>query len=152
MKCPYCGANVVLRDASYVYHKAKSKEYGNVWVCKNYPRCNAYVGCHKGTDIPLGRLANERLRTLKTEAHRQFDPIWKSGLMSRKDAYKWLSDMLDIPLTECHMGMFDIKMCQRVIHLCRQQDNKILNEYRRKEHINTEPVLSRGYNKRKTTK
>lgn len=152
-KCPYCGAEVVLKDATYIYHRSQAKSWGKVWVCSNFPKCNSYVGCHKGTEIPLGRLANERLRTLKMEAHKQFDPIWKSGLMSRKEAYRWLADMLRIPVDECHIGMFDIKMCQKVIHLCKKQDNQVINEYREKEYgkHETRPVFTRGYNTRKQT-
>lgn len=154
MKCPYCGSTVVLRDADFIYHSAKSRKWGKMWVCSKFPRCNSYVGCHRGTTLPLGRLANERLRTLKTEAHKQFDPIWKSGLMTRKEAYKWLADMLSIPYEECHIGMFDIKMCQRVIHLCKEQDNQVLNEFREKHYGVKEerPVFSRGYHKRKSHK
>ena len=150
-KCPYCGAEVVLRDATFVYTSNKAKDYNKVWVCSNYPKCDAYVGCHKGTTIPMGRLANARLRTLKKEAHRQFDPLWKSGLMSRKEAYRWLSNMLNIDLDECHIGMFDIKNCQRTIHLCRKQDNPVINEYRLKHYgyETKEPVFTRGYNKKK---
>ena len=56
--------------------------------------------------------------------------MWKSGLMSRKSAYRWLATMLNIPLDECHIGMFDIKQCQRTISLCKKQDNEVINEYR----------------------
>lgn len=53
MKCPYCGATMVLRDAPYVYPTTKkAKDWGSVWVCENYPKCDTYVGCHKGTTIP----------------------------------------------------------------------------------------------------
>ena len=152
MNCPYCGAEAHLRDATVIYHSNKAKSYGKMWVCSNYPKCDAYVGCHPGTEIPLGRLANARLRELKKEAHRQFDPIWKSGLMTRKDAYKWLSDMLQIDLDDCHIGMFDIKMCQRVIHLCRKQDNPQINEYREKHFTKQPPMFSRGYESRKKHK
>ena len=78
---------LVLKDYDFIYHKKsgrKKNEY--VWVCSNYPKCDAYVGCHEGTTLPLGRPANARLRTLKAEAHKQFDPIWKSGLMNRREA------------------------------------------------------------------
>lgn len=148
MLCPYCGAVVLLKNASYVYHSKDSDKWGKVWVCSNFPKCDAYVGCHQGTEIPLGRLANEKLRTLKSEAHRQFDPIWKSGLMSRKEAYKWLATMLNIPTEDCHIGMFDVKMCQKVIALCRKQDNQVINKYRRANNHHT-PMFSRGYKKHK---
>ena len=150
MKCPYCGGEMVLKNAEYIYHSSKSKSWGNVWVCENFPKCDSYVGCHKGTQIPLGRPANARLRTLKKEAHKQFDPLWKSGLMSRKQAYKWLSDMLEIPLDECHIGMMDIKDCQRTIHLCKKQDNQVIHEFRN-SHYGYEPkeIFTRGYSKNK---
>ena len=68
--------------------------------------------------------------------------------MSRKDAYKWLADMLKIDLDDCHIGMFDIKMCQKVIHLCIKQNNEVINEYRRDHNI-LRPTFTRGYNNRK---
>ena len=132
MRCPYCGAEVVLRDSSFIYKKKNKHKNEYLWVCSNYPNCDAYVGCHEGTTLPLGRPANARLRTLKKEAHRQFDPIWKSGLMNRREAYNWLSTMLNVPIEECHVGHFDVKMCQRMIHLCKKQDNPIINEYRKR--------------------
>jgi len=92
------------------------------------------------------------LRTLKMEAHKQFDPIWKSGLMSRKEAYRWLADMLRIHTDDCHIGMFDIKMCQRVIHLCRKQNNPIINDYRNRVYgspTSSKPMFTRGYANRK---
>ena len=150
MKCPYCSGSVKLVSASVVYH---SNKYGNskVWVCEHYPKCDAYVGCHPGTEIPLGRLANAKLRALKVEAHKQFDPIWKSGLMTRKEAYKWLADMLPIEEAECHIGKFSPDMCEKVIKICRRQDNTEIQEYRSKHYgyEQNRPVFTRGYKSRK---
>ena len=143
-KCPYCGSEVVLKDADYVYHSKKAKDYPKVWVCSNYPECDAYVGCHKGTDVPMGRLANLRLRTLKIEAHKQFDVIWKSRAMTRRTAYYWLAKHLGINIKDCHIGMFDIKECQRVIHLCKSFRCKRVDDYRKEHHIN-KGILTRGY-------
>lgn len=144
-KCPYCGKDVVLKSATFIYpnHK-KAKYWGKVWVCSDYPNCDAYVGCHKGTDIPKGRLANEKLRFYKKEAHKQFDPIWKSGLMSRREAYKWLASMMNLSLDDCHIGMFDISDCQKVIDICKRQDNTVINDYKRDHRT---PVFTRGYEK-----
>lgn len=138
MRCPYCGGEAILKDGVFIYKKNKAKKnHDKVWVCSNYPKCDAYVCCHKGTTIPFGRLANARLRTLRQEAHKQFDPIWQSGLVSRRDAYKWLANMLRIDVEDCHIGTFDIKMCQRVIHLCKEQNNEIINSYRSKHYAVT---------------
>lgn len=145
MLCPYCGAEVVLKTAYEIYGSEKSKNWGYVWVCSNFPECNSYVGCHKGTTIPLGRLANPRLRELKREAHRQFDPLWKSGLMSRSHAYHWLSDVLNIKFDECHIGLFDIKQCQKVIHLCRKQHNSLVNAYRKSHYSRRKFQGNKGY-------
>lgn len=148
MTCPYCGAEAVLVDSSKIYHTGKY--HGKMWVCSNYPKCDSYVGCHPNTTRPLGRLSNARLRCLKTEAHKQFDPLWKSGLMYRREAYAWLASVLDIPQKDCHIDMFDIKMCQKVIHLCRSMDDRLLQKYREKHYMNRTFTFSRGYPRRKS--
>ena len=115
MKCPYCQAPAEIRDSAIVYN---GRSYGPIWLCSNYPRCDAYVGTHPGTEKPLGRLANPELREWKKRAHSMFDPIWKNGSMKRPQAYKWLSDKMGIPRDECHIGMFDIDQCREVVELC----------------------------------
>lgn len=153
MKCPYCGGKATLVSASKVYPHSSKFQKDKMWVCEHYPKCDAYVGCHPGTEIPLGRLANEKLRKLKVEAHRQFDPIWKCGLMTRKEAYKWLADMLRIKEKDCHIGMFNPDMCNKVIQICRRQNNPEIQEYRLKHYgyssDDSRPVFTRGYDRRK---
>ena len=120
MKCPYCGSDVVLKEASIISKKfAKYNEH--IWMCSNYPECNSYVGCYPNTTTPRGRLANPRLRTLKKEAHKQFDKKWREGDMTREEAYIWLANNLHISLKDCHIGMFDVQMCKKVISLCERQ-------------------------------
>ena len=81
MKCPYCGGKVNLVPSKVIYHNGKVKE--KMWVCENYPKCDAYVGCHPGTEIPLGRPANKKLRNLKMEAVWNFSTFKKSKNDSR---------------------------------------------------------------------
>jgi len=38
--------------------------------------------------------------------------------MTRTDAYGWLSRQLGIEFKSCHIGMFDVEMCQKVIEVC----------------------------------
>jgi hypothetical protein len=109
--CDYCGTPAEFIDSAAIY----GKSYGMVYRC---PNCGAYVGCHKGTDKPLGRLANKELRTWKMKAHDAFDPIWKSHKMRRPAAYKWLSEQMGIPWDKTHIGMFDIEQCKQVIKIC----------------------------------
>ena len=109
--CPYCGKEAELIDSSVIY----GRSYGMAYICFD---CDAYVGTHKGTEKPLGRLANAELRKWKMRAHDAFDPIWKSRKMSRKKAYSWLAEKLKLPEEKTHIGMFDIGMCKKVIEIC----------------------------------
>ena len=98
-------------DSSVIY---RGHSFGKIYLCR---KCDAYVGCHNGTDQSLGRLANARLRHAKKIAHSYFDRIWKDGYMSRTNAYTWLSNQLGIPKEYTHIGMFKIETCNRVIWL-----------------------------------
>lgn len=51
----------------------------------------------------------------RKEAHRIFDEVWRSGRMSRSEAYRSLSDALNIPREHCHIAEFDADQCKRVI-------------------------------------
>lgn len=107
--CPYCGFRSELINSSFVYNKS----YGLMRICF---KCDAYVGCHKGTDKSLGRLANSELREAKKKAHFFFDKLWnKDNKGSRKLAYAELAMHLDIPIKECHIGMFDVDRCEKTI-------------------------------------
>lgn len=47
-------------------------------------------------------------------AHAAFDPLWKSGRMTRNEAYKWLSRKMRLKPINCHMAMFDKSQCAAV--------------------------------------
>lgn len=81
--------------------------------------CKAYVGCHPGTERPLGRLANAQLRSAKMAAHNNFDQLWKKKKMKRHVAYARLSDKMGIPREKTHIGMFDVTQCLTVVYLVR---------------------------------
>ena len=113
-RCPFCRSNVSLIDSARVY----GQSYGFIYLCNAYPNCDARVGCHPGTIIALGTLANKELRRWRSLAHRKFDPLWQSGVFSsRQAAYKWLSKAMKLPLEKTHVAMFDIRQCQRMIAL-----------------------------------
>lgn len=106
--CPYDGTPSELKDSASVYN---GRSYGMARVC---PRCGAYVGCHKGTDRALGRLANAELRAAKINAHTYFDNLWKTKLLRRAEAYSWLAELLGVPQEEAHIGMLDTDQCELV--------------------------------------
>lgn len=114
--CDYCGNKAALVTGRKIYPHRPDLNRLQFWHCEP---CKAWVGCHKNSDAqPLGRLANAELRLAKSAAHRDFDPLWKSGNMTRKQAYQWLSNQLGIPKENCHIGMFDVETCHRVQAAC----------------------------------
>lgn len=118
MLCPYCHSGASLKDNAVIY----GKSYGLAWICNKYPECDSYVGCHPGTDIPLGRMANKELRKAKMAAHKAFDALWKSKIgTTRKRAYAWLAGQLKIHEKSCHIGNFDVALCEKVIEVCRKK-------------------------------
>ncbi len=110
--CAYCKGDTEYIDSSFIY----GKSYGMIYICK---KCDAYCGVHKGTDNALGRVANAELREYKKLAHAAFDPIWKSNLKNRHEAYKWLSHQLNIPFEYTHIGFFGVETCKKVIEICK---------------------------------
>jgi hypothetical protein len=116
--CPYCNKPATLVGGDSIYPHRPDLHDKKFWACTP---CQAYVGCHKGTTEALGRLADAQLRAAKMSAHAAFDPLWREGSMSRKDAYAWLSQALGVPPDDCHIGMFDVDMCKRVVEACQSK-------------------------------
>lgn len=113
--CPYCNASAFLVTGREIYPHRSDLYEKYYYRCKP---CNAFVGCHPGTKRPLGRLANTDLRHAKMAAHAAFDPLWKQRAMTRRQAYAWLAETLDIPANQCHIGLFDLVLCARVVEAC----------------------------------
>ena len=125
--CPYCG-----KAAHYIASSAaiyRGVEYGPLYICRP---CQAWVGVHRDTLIPLGRLADRELRLAKMEAHHIFDAIWRNRYavkrardpqyslgMARGGRYKALAQAMGIPRSQCHIGMFDAVQCRVAIEICR---------------------------------
>ena len=109
--CPYCKSKAKLADSEVIY----GRSFGMVWLCTQWPKCNAYVGVHRATNEPLGRLADPMLREAKKKAHYAFDPLWKSGSMSRHEAYGLMAELMGIPREQAHIGMFDVQQCEDLI-------------------------------------
>ena len=114
MKCPYCNSEANLVSGHEIYPHRPDLADLKVWACRP---CDAWVGTHKNSPEhkPLGRLANAELRKAKMAAHAVFDPLWKSGRMSRREAYSMLSERMSIPKDQAHIGMFDVDQCKAVV-------------------------------------
>jgi len=118
MICQYCKNEAELVDSAEIY----GRSYGMAYLCRP---CNAYVGCHDGTENPKGTLANAELRAARKQAHAAFDPLWKGSKLPKNKArgagYNFLIEKLDISRDKCHIGMMDIETCQRVIRVCHEK-------------------------------
>ena len=147
-RCPYCGGPVVLRSADGIYRENKNSTM--LYVCSNYPECDAYVRVgFENPSVPIGSLANGNLRALRREAHRYFDQIYESGLMSKADAYAWLSMILAVPKSQAHIGYLGEYYCREVIKESKQllinnQANPRRFEYQNKMNLGQNRVSSGG--------
>ena len=119
--CRYCGMDVELVNHAEIY----GREYGDwpyAYLCRG---CLAYVGLHPHTDIPLGTLADRYLRSAR-KAHKQyFQTLQRKTEWSRKEAYAFLANAMEIPVAECHWGWFEIKQCEQAGAICRDKLEEI---------------------------
>ncbi len=82
------------------------------WGCPNWPGCDVTVGCHPD-GRPLGVPAGKATKAARIRAHASFDRLWKSGFMSRGDAYAWLRTARpDLPK---HIAEMNAEQCAEVV-------------------------------------
>lgn len=112
--CPYCAEGAMSVTGADIYPHRPDLSGKRFFACTP---CGAWVGCHPNGK-PLGRLANAELRRAKQYVHAAFDPIWRSGELSRSRAYAWLARALNISTAECHIGMFDVERCRAAYRAC----------------------------------
>jgi hypothetical protein len=139
-RCPYCRSWSTPATGAELYpHRADLAEK-KFFECRP---CDAFVGVHVSTGLPLGTLANAELRKLRSAAHRAFDPVWQDAAFTkwqaqaskttskplayftpqfRTAAYARLAKLLDITVENCHIGCFDATQCRRVIDLCNSRE------------------------------
>lgn len=91
--CACCDKQVKaeLVYGSTVYPHRKNLHKLPFWRC---PLCLNYVGCHHKTNNPtkpLGCIVGPKVKALRLKIHRELDPIWKSGIMTRRQVYKYMS-------------------------------------------------------------
>lgn len=135
--CTYCQQPSRLVTGADVYPHRPDLSDKRFYQCAP---CGAHVGCHAKSGEPLGTLANQALRTLRSAAHDALDPIWKKAVdgemhgrkkrqqhvaqighyikKHRTAAYAMLSKAMDISVEKCHIGVFTEEQCKQVIYLC----------------------------------
>lgn len=123
--CNLCGGKVIYTSNAQIY----GKEYGS-GKCYYCTCCHAYVGTHKPNPrIALGILADAEMRAMKMKCHELFDSMWKgkpskgANKNPRQKLYKWLAEELNIPVSECHFGYFDMNMLNKAYEILKARKN-----------------------------
>lgn len=117
ISCQYCNQPAQLLRGSELHRGRDDLSEQFFWVCRP---CDAWVGCHPRSDRPLGTLAQLSLRRWRSRAHELFDPLWRREPKKRSQRYRWLADRLGIHPDQCHIGMFTIEQCKKVVEICKQ--------------------------------
>lgn len=116
--CNLCGGRVEYIENTQIY----GKRYGSGYVYR-CTFCGAYVGTHKPRPKEaLGLLANKEMRAWKMKCHDIFDGFWKGkkkAQSKRQKCYEWLSAKLNIPISECHFGYFDLETLKQAYEILR---------------------------------
>lgn len=63
------------------------------------------------------------LKAARHEAHRAFDALWMSGLMTRTRAYQWLAKTMQMTKRRAHIARFTVEQCHRVTVECKRFKN-----------------------------
>lgn len=114
--CPSCGILAEFVDDKTLY----GKDFGGkmFYWC---PKCNARVGTHEGTPIPMGTMAGPLTLELRKKCHEAFDKKWKSGEMTRDEAYAWLAQVMQLSPESAHIAKFNGRQCNRLLWLLNQE-------------------------------
>jgi hypothetical protein len=57
---------------------------------------------------------------LRIKAHEEFDPIWRSGLLGRGEAYRVLATELGVPEPEAHFRRMGVEQLEAAIPAVRR--------------------------------
>jgi len=115
--CPYCGKPAELVSEEEWYGRVFDKLGRPRWVC--WP-CRASVGTHPDARTPLGSLANRELSQARIDAKIQLKQLFPD----QKERYRWLARQMNLSAKECHVGMFNLQQCRRVVELCRDEGKR----------------------------
>lgn len=118
IKCPYCGSQAYLRPASVLGKTDECYNGKEFYVCARYPACDAYVAAHSTSRLPMGTLADKRLRWLRRDAHVAMERLWNMGIMTKQETYRWLQTQMGIPPEDAHIAKFSEFRCEAVIRMC----------------------------------
>ncbi|WP_338881521.1 zinc-finger-containing protein [Achromobacter veterisilvae] len=117
--CHCCRGPVKLTNNRDIYAGQSFGEWPYVYRCT---QCQAYVGLHPDTDLPLGIMASKETIKARKDAKFLFQRLTKERFANnRTAAYAWLAKALGIAPSICHFGMFGHDQADRAADVCRAQ-------------------------------
>ena len=127
--CPTCGTTARLTDGAEIYPHRPDLADKPIWACTICE--DTYVGCHPGTENPLGFPADAALREARMMLHHsRIDPLWKTAdrcnfyrpeneaarkqirRAARVRVYRFLADRMGLTEETCHTAMFTLEQCR----------------------------------------
>ncbi|WP_045958292.1 zinc-finger-containing protein [Xenorhabdus poinarii] len=115
-QCRYCCNHVKIAHHKEVFGRIlNNSRWPWFYLCAS---CEARVGMHPGTNIPLGTLADRPTRIARANSKLSFERMRMQRDWERADAYRWLARRLGISFNKCHFGWFDAEMCERAKNMC----------------------------------
>lgn len=145
-KCHSCGSERIICTENKIIYGSNYGDWPLIWYCYE---CTSLVSCHPNTTIPMGYMATQKVRQARRRAHKAFDPIHrKYKIMSRTQAYKWLSSMMNIPREKCHISMLNEEQCEQVISLSKEKIKISTKKPRTVTHIKGRKVSRKGHRRK----
>jgi|GEM_PF-4262990 len=99
-----------------------------IYTCTD-KKCPLTHDCYQENDFakkaqPTGIPASSRCKNLRLYCHELLSEWGKLRGYDKNESYQKLSELIRIERKDCHMGLFDIPMCKKVIHLLQMELDK----------------------------
>ena len=65
--------------------------------------------------VKLRNLGSDDIKLARGMAHDKFDLLWKRQLMTRREAYLWLQNAMEMTEQQAHMEQMNIEQCKQVV-------------------------------------
>ena len=123
--CCTCDKDVQARltDGKEIYPHRGDLASLPFWKCD---ACGNYVGCHHKTANrvkPLGVIPSAEIRNARRHLHDIIDPIWREGLLSRRQVYAKISEHIG---REYHTAeLSDIEEAREIYRFARDLGRKL---------------------------
>jgi hypothetical protein len=114
VRCDACGSPKIELQSKKLMGLTSKGRWDLIWHCGE---CGAFVGCHQGTDIPLGLMADRDTRHARYMAHETLDPLWRGrrAVATRPDVYAWIAAYLGIAPEVAHISMLNEDQCNKLV-------------------------------------